>query len=659
MNVVQPSRLAFWRFVLGGSAALPFLSIGQVIALGRALEVDILLRPSWMGLVAGLSLLGVLPLLAWTLTWSRHRERILALAEFPERAPAGMRWAGWALLTISLFGYTALFSLPYIRGLLGDEGWFKLLVFWLLALAGTIAFKLIRRDAPWFPSLLGVILAQAAAHLIVVNFSRVTDYPFALGWSETSRYYYPSLFLSEIVYGQKYPLPILHPTLHLLLAPPYLFEAPIWVHRLWQALIRLALVGAIVPAMLKRLSVQGRELRWLIGLGIFLYLFMGPLYFHLAVPIILVLYGYSGEDDRKTWIAVLLASLWCGWSRVNWYPVPGMLAAVLYLLEVPQQGKNLRAYLFKPALWFLVGTLTAFVFQKAYVAIAGVPSELFYTSLSSALLWHRLLPNASYFLGLLPAALLASAPMWLVMYTALRHRGEGWSSIRLALLFAALFTLFLGGLVVSLKIGGGTDLHNMDAYFILLLIVTGYLAFARYRREDGAFDPPVPIHWTMLILLTLMPVWSQWRVGTRFVSYDAERTRPVLSALQERVDQVRAQGGEVLFITQRHLLSMKMLEGVSLVPEYEREDLMEMAMANHLAYLGRFQHEMDSQRFDLIVVDPLNYNYLAGDRSFAEENNVWVKYAVRPILCNYRAEVIFPEDEIALYVPREGGQQCP
>jgi len=260
---------------------------------------------------------------------------------------------------------------------------------------------------------------------------------------------------------------------------------------------------------------------------------------------------------------------------------------------------------------------------------------------------------------LLPAALMASVPMWLVMYVVMRRRRESWHLVRVTLIFAALLILFLGGLAVSLKIGGGTDLHNMDAYFVMLLIVVAYLVFARYRREDGTFDQPAPIHWSLVVLLLLVPVWSQWRNGMRSGAYDADRTQRVLSVLQERMDDVNVQGGEVLFITQRHLVSMKMLEGVTLVPEYEREDLMEMAMSNNDDYLGRFRNDMDNQRFALIVVDPLNFTFLGTDSLFGEENNVWVRYAMRPILCNYQVDAIFPEDAIALYVPQVGERQCP
>jgi hypothetical protein len=58
-------------------------------------------------------------------------------------------------------------------------------------------------------------------------------------------------------------------------------------------------------------------------------------------------------------------------------------------------------------------------------------------------------------------------------------------------------------------------------------------------------------------------------------------------------------------------------------------------------------------------VDPLRFFKMTSRRSFAEENNVWVAGVAKHILCNYRAEVIFPEDDIALYVPQVGERQCP
>jgi hypothetical protein len=602
----------------------------------------------------------LLSLLFFAATWSPYRERILSLAEFPQRVSRNLHWVSLLVLPLALAGYSVIFMLPFSQKFFGGIGWMHFLIFWSFSLLGVWGIKLFRSETSWFLALLTIVLCQSTLHLLLVYWPRVTDYPFAMGWSETSRYYYPSLFLSEKVYGHSYPWPILHPTLHLLLAPPYLFDAPLWVQRAWQVGLRYILVGAVVPALMTRLSIPGRVTRWLVGLWMFLFLFMGPIYFHLAIPVIILLLGFSSQNDRRTWIAVILASIWCGWSRVNWYPMPGMIAAVLYLMEVPYQGKNPWRYLLKPALWFITGTLIAVIAQRIYVALSGVPDTgIFFTSLTSDLLWYRLWPNASYFLGIFPGALLASLPIWIVIFIVVRSRKNDWHPMRLVLIFAALFVLFAGGLVVSLKIGGGANLHNMDAYFSLLLIILAYFVFARYRPETGEIAQPVPLHWLLILSLIIMPAWSYLQFNIGSVNYDAARTQNVLTSLQGYVDQANAQGGEILFITQRHLLSMHMLNNVTLVPEYEREDLMEIAMSNNVPYLQKFREDMEDQRFALIVVDPLNYNLLSKNRGFAEENNVWVTRIMKSILCNYREEAIFPADEIALYVPQEGERQCP
>jgi hypothetical protein len=446
----------------------------------------------------------------------------------------------------------------------------------------------------------------------------------------------------------------------LLLAPPYLIEAPLWFHRLWQVALRFLLIGLVVPPLLGRLSISDRLLRWFVGLWMFLFLFMGPLYFHLAVPVIIMLAGFSLHNERRTWIALIVASIWCGWSRVNWYPIPGMIAAVLYLLEKPINDKSLWRYLSRPFLWFVLGTLVAILSQRIYIYISGLGASSFYTSLSSDLLWYRLLPNATYFLGLVPAAVLASLPLWLVMYIVIRsNQMEQWNLVRLLLIGAALLVLFLGGLLVSLKIGGGADIHNLDAYWVVLLIVFSYLVFARYRMENGEFSRSIPLPWILVFVLFIMPAWSWTQYNIVYKSYDANSTSAILQKIQDKVDEVNARGGKILFITQRHLISMHMLDGVTLVPEYEREDLMEMAMSNNTAYLDRFKKDMQDQRFDLIVVDPLTFNVISRNRSFADENNVWVRRVMRSILCNYREDVTFPGVEISLYIPQQGERVCP
>ena len=104
---------------------------------------------------------------------------------------------------------------------------------------------------------------------------------------------------------------------------------------------------------------------------------------------------------------------------------------------------------------------------------------------------------------------------------------------------------------------------------------------------------------------------------------------------------------------------MHMLNGVKMIPEYEREELMEMAMGDNQDYLQIFQADMENQRFAAIIVDPLSYRLLGQNYAFGEENNAWVRRVMKPILCNYQEDAIFPADQIAIYVPQQGKRQCP
>jgi hypothetical protein len=199
----------------------------------------------------------------------------------------------------------------------------------------------------------------------------------------------------------------------------------------------------------------------------------------------------------------------------------------------------------------------------------------------------------------------------------------------------------------------------MDAYLSLLLIVTVYLAFAHYTPETGEPASPINLHWSAITLLVAVPAWFALQGSLSIKTYDAARTGAVLAELQAQVDEVNAQGGEILFITQRHLVSMHMLEGVTMIPEYEREELMEMAMGNNQGYLQIFRADIENQRFAVIVVDPLSYRLLGKSYAFGEENNAWVKRVMKHILCNYQENVVFPADQVAIYIPQEGARQCP
>ena len=256
--MTQPTRLTFWQSVLILTTVLLFLAIWDLVHLAQELDVVVLTSRSWLGGIAALGFGGSVALLALTSTGFRTRERILSLLEFPAR----IRWLGFLLLLLSLTGYSFFYALPFSRELLGDLGWVRFLVFWTFSLAGMYALKAIKENIPWLISLLVIVIFQTMLHLLVTQLSYITPYPFAMGWSETSRYYYPSLFLSKEFFRIRLAWPILHPSLHLLLLPPYFFDAPLWFHRFWQVFLRFALLGLTARMLLWRLSLKDISYRW-------------------------------------------------------------------------------------------------------------------------------------------------------------------------------------------------------------------------------------------------------------------------------------------------------------------------------------------------------------------------------------------------------------
>ena len=94
MKIILPSRLVFWRSIFALTSLLAFLSVVQVLGSAEKLGVDLSVSAAWRGLTLVLGLIGTASLLLLALTWSSTRDRILSLAEFPERFPNNTAWIG-------------------------------------------------------------------------------------------------------------------------------------------------------------------------------------------------------------------------------------------------------------------------------------------------------------------------------------------------------------------------------------------------------------------------------------------------------------------------------------------------------------------------------------------------------------------------------------
>lgn len=509
--------------------------------------------------------------------------------------------------------------------------------------------------------LISGVLFKAASLL-----SEVSTYPFSLGWSEASRYYYASLFFSERIYGVATPPSVLHPSRYLMQAAPFLLPGlPIWAHRLWQVLLWLVFPMAAAYLLAVRLSRFGGAqtspplFRILFSLWAFLFLFQGPVYYHLLVAVILVLYGYEGQRPWRSLFFILMASAWAGISRINWLPVPALLASAFYFLETPVRDKPVWRYLLPPFAWGIAGSGLGFAAQKAYETLSGNPPDQFGSSFTSDLLWYRLFPSATYSLGVIPAAVLVSLPVLLVLGSFLWSRWRRYSWVRLAGLAAILFVLFSGGIVVSVKIGGGSNLHNLDAYLVLLLVIGCSITFGGIASERKPLERKHPSNWALISPAMLLPVLFVFGTSGISPARDQAAAQAALERLRAATQQAVEQGGEVLFISERHLLTFHTLENVPLAPEYENVFLMEMAMANNASYLNAFYEDLRSHRFALIVSYPIHLHYQGRAHQFGEENDAWVDRVARPILCSYEPQIDLPEVTLQVLAPRDGDADCP
>jgi hypothetical protein len=209
--------------------------------------------------------------------------------------------------------------------------------------------------------------------------------------------------------------------------------------------------------------------------------------------------------------------------------------------------------------------------------------------------------------------------------------------------------------MVSIKIGGGSDLHNLDAYFVMLMLVGGYFYFQRWTPEFP-IDLPALNYFPALVLVILLPIWFILQTGGALFTWDHVLADKTDEIIRSRTQQTAQAGGEVLFISQRQFLALKTVNA-TLVPAYEQDYLMEMVMSHNQAYLDQFQSDLRQQRFAMIVVEPQYDHLYQRDRGFAEENNLWVQDVSKPLLCFYQTADSTGKDlDIALYIPRS--QPC-
>ena len=109
---------------------------------------------------------------------------------------------------------------------------------------------------------------------------------------------------------------------------------------------------------------------------------------------------------------------------------------------------------------------------------------------------------------------------------------------------------------------------------------------------------------------------------------------------------------------QRQLLTFGFVENVPLVPDYEKKYLMDKAMAGDEHYFNKFYQDLSNGRFSLIITNPIFDNIQDAEYRFEEENNAWVKWVAKPLLCYYAPIETNPLIGIQFLVPRIKNEDC-
>ena len=505
------------------------------------------------------------------------------------------------------------------------------------------------------------ILAAGVGHAVLVKLIQVTDFPFTLFWSEGNRFFDYSTLLGSYRYQTTDSGPIFAFISWGMQAPwalPFIFpNLGIGAFRLWYQLVW------IIPPLLlgwaavwkKPFKNQAGWLALVFAGWTFLFLDQGPIYTPLILGALVTVLAARAKLPIGA-LLIALISYYVRSSRWTWAYSPGLWSALLALLaiEAPGFSKNKIKELVKPVVLSISGYFGGQILLPLVRNLSTATVKLLPDVVSSTtrqpLLWNRLFPNPTYPPGILYGLLWAVLPVVLLLIALAVQRAWKVNWLQGLAMLAVAGVYLVVGLIASVKIGGGSNLHNLDNFLVTLVILAAS-ALIFLRDKNYKLDShPLLVFLACAVLIA--PVTYSLRGGARLSLPDTAVTDETLQTVTETVDQYKRQG-EVLFMDQRQLLTFGMVKDVPLVDDYEKKYLMDQAMADNGDYFENFHRDLIDGRFALIVNEPSNYVIRGSESSFGEENDAYVKWVTIPLLCTYEPFYTSREIGVELLVPRQ------
>ena len=568
------------------------------------------------------------------------------------------RKINWLIFLSCTFLFSFITLGPFSS--LTDHIFTRAFLLWFFSLIGYGCLSALWPQRTWPFRLLASILVITVFYRVGTYLPGITNYPFSLGWGESSNINNASLFVANKLFGAPAPLPMINSGRALLSALPFLLPAPqIWISRLWAAVLWVSMTAVTAYLLNRRLGHTDRLVTFLMTLFAFLYILQGPIYYELLIQVALVLWLFDTRRFGRSLLVVVAASLWAGICRVNWFPMPGVTAAFLYFLEVPIGVQGWWRYLWKPAAWAGGGLAAALASFIVYSAIAGNETTFAFSSMNSPLLWYRLLPSATDSWGVLATALVVALPGLILIGMWWKKQGKDWNFWRKLGIIAILPVFFGGGIVVSVKIGGGAGIHNLDAFWFLLLLLGSFLYFKRTPADKAAAVEGFRVPSFLTAFLVAIPVLMQLTNVNAQPLPDQQRVDYVIGNMRAYIYPVVEKGKPVLFIDNKQLITFGYFPPVRMAPEYETVFMLEMAMSGNEKFFEKFRQDLKDNRFGAIVTYPQPDRLQGPGQSFFEENNVQIKYIGQTLICYYQVVRSWSDVSVAIFLPRPQPQDCP
>jgi len=515
---------------------------------------------------------------------------------------------------------------------------------------------------------LGYILAISGTLFRIYSIiPSITNYPFSIGWSEGGRIFAAYQVYAPIIAGKYLSLPWLDPGRSILDGIVLLIpNSPIWAYRFWGSILFL-IFNCLASLLTVRKAFGFSEthdkrkkgLVILLTLWGMLFLLQGPIYYHILAGVLPVLWFYDEKRPVRNLIVVILCSMWEGLCRVNWFLMPAAVAVLLYVLRMPFPLKRILNYIKWPLVYSVSGGISSFAIYWIYIKTMGYVSVFLNPNMKYFFFRYKLWPNTGY-MGLLPGIALISLPALLItLYGAWKYRRNlHW--IRLVIILCILGIFFAGSTVVSIRAGGGYDLHNYDS-FLLLLFITGcfFGIDAEYLDRTGELGkPPLTNHGVLVLILVIPILMAIPKTNTSAYKTTAQSEQALLKIKQVLQNSTESNADHpVLFIDQRQLLVFNIIKDENMYVPYEKIELMEMAMANNKDYKRQFASDLENHKFSLIVSEilgnwPKHYDPNLFERDWYE-NNVWVDFVAIPVLDYYTPIYLNKDIGVAIYAPKQ------